>query len=314
MMQKIDPVMPGEIELPSSNTQLNSGYNYKYQGQERQDELGLNWDSFRFRNYDYAIGRFMSIDPLAEQYDYNSTYAFQENKMGMGRELEGLELDQSPRFGPNVRYINPSDTQTVHNAQNVLKGTGNVVFGAVGAIGSALYSAGTLGAGAALGGGVAFTLSIAEISLGICQINDALSNDSSNVPLQSSSSLPGFVAYSNNNSNAPVIDGVGAFIPGLLSGGNIMGIIEAPNTIMSSTSGTNAAFNLLNATDAVLDTQSAVQGISQFQPVSFPSSITTTSSQTPSSSTTQTAPTNPFSMYPTQFVQPPAPKLNIPRN
>lgn len=34
----------------------------------------------------------MSIDPLAEDYPYNSTYAFQENKMGMGRELEGLEL------------------------------------------------------------------------------------------------------------------------------------------------------------------------------------------------------------------------------
>ncbi|MFW0739157.1 DUF6443 domain-containing protein, partial [Flavobacterium sp. T12S277] len=40
---------------------------YKYQGQERQDELGLNWDSFKWRNYDMAIGRFMSIDPLAEK-------------------------------------------------------------------------------------------------------------------------------------------------------------------------------------------------------------------------------------------------------
>jgi RHS repeat-associated protein len=67
-------------------------YKYKYQGQERQDELGLNWDSFKYRNYDYAIGRFMCIDPLTEKYAYNSTYAFQENKMGLGRELEGLEL------------------------------------------------------------------------------------------------------------------------------------------------------------------------------------------------------------------------------
>lgn len=39
-----------------------------------------------------AIGRFMSIDPLAEKYAYNSTNSFQENKMGMGVELEGLEL------------------------------------------------------------------------------------------------------------------------------------------------------------------------------------------------------------------------------
>ncbi len=69
-------------------------FKYYYQEQERQDELRLNWDSFKYRNYDYAIGRFMSIDPLAEKYPYNATYAFQENKMGLGRELEGLELQR----------------------------------------------------------------------------------------------------------------------------------------------------------------------------------------------------------------------------
>lgn len=66
-------------------------YQYKFQGQERQDELNLNWDSFKWRNYDYAIGRFMSIDPLAEDYTYNSPYAFAENKVISFRELEGLE-------------------------------------------------------------------------------------------------------------------------------------------------------------------------------------------------------------------------------
>ena len=67
-------------------------YKYWYQEQERQTDLDLNWDSFKYRNYDYAIGRFMSVDPLAEKYPYNSTYAFQENKLGLGRELEGLEI------------------------------------------------------------------------------------------------------------------------------------------------------------------------------------------------------------------------------
>ena len=38
------------------------------------------------------VGRFFNIDPLAAKYPYNSTYAFQENKLGMGVELEGLEL------------------------------------------------------------------------------------------------------------------------------------------------------------------------------------------------------------------------------
>lgn len=34
----------------------------------------------------------MSVDPLADKYTYNSPYAFQENKMGLGIELEGLEV------------------------------------------------------------------------------------------------------------------------------------------------------------------------------------------------------------------------------
>ena len=69
----------------------NDALKYKYQGQERQDELGLNWDSFKWRNYDPAISRFMSIDPLAEDYSYQSPYAFCENTPIAFRELEGLE-------------------------------------------------------------------------------------------------------------------------------------------------------------------------------------------------------------------------------
>ena len=52
-----------------------NGVEYKYhtfQGQELNDELGLNWLSFKWRNHDPAIGRFMGIDPLAEQYNYQS--------------------------------------------------------------------------------------------------------------------------------------------------------------------------------------------------------------------------------------------------
>nr|WP_199001718.1 DUF6443 domain-containing protein [Flavobacterium sp. ASV13] len=83
---------PFGLKHKGYNSYLATNNKYKYQGQERQDELSLNWDSFKWRNYDYAIGRFMCIDPLAEKYTYNSTYAFQENKMGLGRELEGLEM------------------------------------------------------------------------------------------------------------------------------------------------------------------------------------------------------------------------------
>ena len=68
-----------------------SSYKYKFQEQERQEELGLNWDSFKWRNYDYAIGRFMNIDPLTEEYHTWSPYAFSGNRVIDARELEGLE-------------------------------------------------------------------------------------------------------------------------------------------------------------------------------------------------------------------------------
>ncbi len=51
-----------------------------FQGQRFDDDLGLNWVQFKWRNHDPQIGRFIEIDPLSEKYVYNSTYAFSENK------------------------------------------------------------------------------------------------------------------------------------------------------------------------------------------------------------------------------------------
>ncbi|UMY66619.1 MULTISPECIES: DUF6443 domain-containing protein [unclassified Flavobacterium] len=67
------------------------GYQYKYQGQELQDELGLGWYAFKWRNYDPAIGRFMCIDPLAQEYEDYSTYQFASNQPVHAQDVEGLE-------------------------------------------------------------------------------------------------------------------------------------------------------------------------------------------------------------------------------
>jgi RHS repeat-associated protein len=76
-----------------NSTIRNATNNLKtFQGQELTEDLGLNTHEWRYRMSDRSIGRFWQIDPLSEDYVYNSTYAFQENKMGMGIELEGLEL------------------------------------------------------------------------------------------------------------------------------------------------------------------------------------------------------------------------------
>ena len=87
---------PFGLEHKGYNNVVNGPENnlQTYQGQEWHDDLGLNWHEWKYRMSDPALGRFISIDPLAEKYAYNSTYAFQENKLGMGIELEGAELIQ----------------------------------------------------------------------------------------------------------------------------------------------------------------------------------------------------------------------------
>ncbi len=66
-------------------------HKFEFQGQEFNEDLDLNVHEFKYRMHDPAIGRFWQIDPLAEDYVYNGTYNFAENRVIDGVELEGLE-------------------------------------------------------------------------------------------------------------------------------------------------------------------------------------------------------------------------------
>lgn len=64
---------------------------YGFLNQEEQNELGLNWLTFRYRNYMPEIGRFFGVDPVSEDYMSISTYQFAHNNPIWKIELEGLE-------------------------------------------------------------------------------------------------------------------------------------------------------------------------------------------------------------------------------
>ena len=52
--------------------------------------------------HDPRIGRFFALDPIAAKYPWNSSYAFSENRVVDGVELEGLEWQATDDKGNNV--------------------------------------------------------------------------------------------------------------------------------------------------------------------------------------------------------------------
>ena len=69
-------------------------YRYGFQGQEKDNEIKGEGNSlnYTFRMHDPRVGRFFAIDPLFKTYSYNSPYAFSENRVIDGIDLEGSEF------------------------------------------------------------------------------------------------------------------------------------------------------------------------------------------------------------------------------
>ncbi len=65
----VETVPPGERKT----------YQYKYNGKEYQDELGINLYDFHFRQYMQDLGRTTTVDPHAENYYSLSPYSFLNN-------------------------------------------------------------------------------------------------------------------------------------------------------------------------------------------------------------------------------------------
>ena len=72
-------------------------YRFGFNGQMKVNEMsGVgNYLDFKFRGYDSRTARFNSVDPLFGDYPWNSTYAFAENRVIDGIDLEGKEYSSS---------------------------------------------------------------------------------------------------------------------------------------------------------------------------------------------------------------------------
>lgn len=57
-----------ETGMPNSN--------FQYNGKEKQNDFGLNWTNYGARMYDMQLGRWHTVDPLADSYIDNSPYNY----------------------------------------------------------------------------------------------------------------------------------------------------------------------------------------------------------------------------------------------
>lgn len=125
--------MPGRTYVADSTR----GYRFGFQGQEMDNEIkGIgNSVNYKFRMHDPRIGRFFAVDPLAWKYAYNSPYAFQENKLGLGFELEGLELFVGNRVDQKSRSL---ATGGATSKEDVIVGATLSAIG-IGAVAALIY-------------------------------------------------------------------------------------------------------------------------------------------------------------------------------
>jgi RHS repeat-associated protein len=79
----------------------------KFNGKEEQsgefsDGNGLEWTDYKYRFYDYQIGRFFTQDLLADKYPHYAPYQFAGNQVPNAIDLDGLEefrVTNNPQIG-----------------------------------------------------------------------------------------------------------------------------------------------------------------------------------------------------------------------
>ena len=124
----MDNYYPFGLTFNSYQAPNNQGNDFKYNGKEQIDELGLDLYDYEARFYDPSLGRFNQIDPLADDYHPISPYVYVANNPINFIDPDGRTIIGSD--GKAVTYTRDDDDNVTwsDNATDDAKKLGNALL------------------------------------------------------------------------------------------------------------------------------------------------------------------------------------------
>jgi RHS repeat-associated protein len=212
---------------------------FKYNGKELNDELGLDWYDYGARFYDASLGRFHTIDPLAEKFPWQSTYVYADNNPIRYIDVNGMAGGDPPYMyategaAINGKAIYNAFNNLPQDAKRTINGAVKIVFGLAQFLGGAVFA--TVSSPTVVGGiagGATAMHGAYKVGKGIHQLANVISGTDADAD-------PKYNTPEGAITESKVVDNVVDLATGLItasSGNNILTTINTVSTINSSAS------------------------------------------------------------------------------